>query len=70
MNKYRFGYRPEDFHVRLNPWDYRLTEVDRTIIGGSHYVVLKMEGDPSGQLYGRHIHAIGPKLVRLFRTSH
>jgi len=66
MNKYRFGYRPEDFHVRLNPWDYRLTEVDRTIIGGSHYVILKMEGDP----YGRDIHAIGPKLVRLFRTSH
>jgi len=70
MTKYRFGYRPEDFHVRLSPWDYRLTEVDRTTLGGRHYVVLKMDDDPSGNLYGRAIHDVNPTLIRLFRTGY
>lgn len=63
---YRLGRRPEDYFVRLSPYDYMLTEVGRLRHQGHEYVVLRH--DRTGELYASHIHAVYPRLIRAYRT--
>ena len=61
---YRLGTRQEDYFVRVSPYDYLLTEVDRLRYQGSEYVILRH--DRTGGLYARDIN--GARLIRAFRT--
>ena len=63
---YRLGNRQEDYFVRLSPFDWNLTEVDRIRHLGSEYVILRH--DRTGDLYARGISAVYPRLIRAFRA--